>query len=185
MIALVAVVVIFYWEDILAELGDWLTNFTKHRYTGALIFALGIGGLLYWMISVRKGWNTVAFMTFWFLISWVGVFLGLIMFTEAGVAIHQAAHDNFWTAIDSGDMTGAGKVIVTTIALPLAFVTFAIGGFAVLFGLFSKVDPTEITKAASGGVSAGPIDGLKHRRKSYKKHKTSNAKMAKKLGRKR
>ena len=181
MIVLFALVLVFYWEDILGEVGDWLSNFTTHRYTGALLFSLGVGGLIYWVVAVRKGWGSVAFMTFWFLMTFVGLFLGLALFSEAGLNAHIAMVENFNTAIASGDMTGAMKVLVTTLLLPIIFFLFAVGGFVVLANTIASVEPTGAGKTLTGGGNKPAFTmGTKHRRQ---KHKVTNKKMAKKLGR--
>jgi len=181
MLVTFALIFVFYWEDILAEIGDWLSNFTTHRYTGALLFSLGAGGMAYWVVSVRRGWGAVPFMTFWFLMTFVGLFLGLALFTEAGVNAHASMQENLQIAISEGDSTGAMKVLVTTFLLPVTFFLFAVGGFSVLAGVVTKVDPTEASKIVAGGGNRPAYTmGTKHQRK---KHKVTNKKMAKKLGR--
>jgi len=178
MIVLFGIILVFYWEDILAEIGDWMANFPSHRYTGALFFSLGVGGMVYWIVAVRKGWGAVAFMTFWFLLTFVGLFLGLALFTDAGVAAHTSMVENINLALQKGRMTDVMKVLVTTLLLPVAMFLFFTGGFVVLASFIVQVDPTKATSAIAPQVQTA---AGKHK---HKRFKTSNKRMSAKLGRK-
>ena len=174
------IVLVFYWEDILKELGEWLENFGTHRYTGALFFSLGIGGSIYWVVAVRRGWRNVPLMTFWFLITFVGTFLGLALFSEAGLNAHKSMVENINAALAAGDMTSAMKVLVTTLLLPITFFLFAVGGFAVLANTIADIEPTGAARA----IAPAAIQPSKHTKHGRQNHKTSNVRMRKKLGRK-
>lgn len=177
MVVIVGILLFFYWEDILAELQNWIANFPTHHYTGTIIFALGMGGLIYWIIVARKGWATVPLMTFWFVITFVILFLGLFAVTSAGLEAHTILVESFSEAFNRGDLVGAVKPLVTVLLVPLAFVFFAMGGFAYIASLVAPLEPTGALEGIAGAAAS------KHKKQRRKKLKHSDKRMKQKLGR--
>lgn len=142
----------------------------KHWWVGFAIFSLMVAGVTYYFAVYRAAPSVLAF---WFLISFVGFFIGLLAFTDAGVAAHAQLHDAFWNAVNNGDISG----IIAFLYVPLLiFIGFQAAPF--MFWLSNR------GLQAAGAPPVLPEQSVKTiRHKNKSKHTRSRKRMQKKLGR--
>ena len=123
-----------------------------HWWGGFVIFSLFFAGLLYY-IAVRR--TAPSFLAFFFLLGFVTVLGGALLFTQTSAAAHLYLKDTFWTAANTGDW----KPLLGVVIGPLVIFSI-INGLPVYFMVGNSA-----TKAVTGVELLPTGEGVMSRHK--------------------